>query len=408
MVASPRSTLFAVMLVTVLGTAGIALPYPLLTPFFLEPDHHNALISYLGLPPKLLLGFLLALYPLGILLGSPFIGALSDQYGRKHILLISLMVAAAGYALTALAVYLEHYPLFALARFLTGLCEGNIAVSRAIALDLHPQIERTRSMSLVFTMTYAGWLIGPLAGGYLVFLGVGNVFLLAGLVTLLAVGLVQLMIADPLPVSGEARSFWHALSKENSLSLIKVKSLQPLLIYHLLFNLGLNLFYEFYPFWLVEKFHFNSSEIGLSTVAITLSMIAGSIYVVPRLAGRVDSLFVVTAGSLMLSVLFMLLPLANLLGMAVVFAACGLVIALTSGVFPAYVAARFGELGQGRVMGLLTTNFCLGNVIAAIGGSFIALMGSGWSLFCGGILCLLSTMWIQRVRQSTDDQSIIV
>ena len=59
MVASPRSTLFAVMLVAVLGTAGIALPYPLLTPFFLEPDHHNALISYLGLPPKLLLGFLL-------------------------------------------------------------------------------------------------------------------------------------------------------------------------------------------------------------------------------------------------------------------------------------------------------------------------------------------------------------
>ncbi len=393
--ASPRSTLFAVMLVTLLGTAGIALPYPLLTPFFLEPEHSNALIGYLGLPPKLLLGFLLALYPLGILLGSPFIGGLSDQYGRKKLLLITLIVAALGYGLTALAVQLEHYPLFALARFLTGVCEGNIAVSRAIALDLHPQIDRTRSMSLVFATTYAGWLIGPLAGGYLMFLGVDMVFLLAGLVTLIAVVMVGLSITDVQQPSEEARSFWRALSKENSLSLLRVKALHPLLIYHLLFTLGLNCFYEFYPFWLVEKFHFGSTEIGWSTVIITLSMIAGSIYIVPRLAGRYDSMLIVRRGSLALAILFLLLPWSNFWGMLPAFAACGLVIALTNGVFPAYLAARFGELGQGRVMGLLTTNFCLGNVLAALFGSAIALLGSGWTLFVGGILCLLSALWLQ-------------
>jgi MFS family permease len=398
--ASPRSTLYTVMLVTLLGTAGIALPYPLLTPFFLEPEHSNALINFMGLPPKLLLGFLLALYPLGILLGSPFLGALSDQYGRKKLLLISLVVAALGYGLTALAVQLEHYPLFALARFLTGLCEGNIAVSRAIALDLHPKIDRTRSMSLVFAMTYTGWLIGPLVGGYLMFLGVDVVFLLAGLVTLGAVALVALAIKEVQEPDPETVSFWRALSKDNSLSLLRVKALHPLLIYHLLYTLGLNCFYEFYPFWLVEKFHFDSTEIGLSTVVITLTMIVGSIYFVPRIAGHFDNMLIVRRGSLVFALLLMMLPWANFWGMLVIFSACGLTIALTNGVFPAHLAARFGELGQGRVMGLLTTNFCLGNVIAAVFGSFIALLGSGWTLFVGGILCLLASLWLRLAKSS--------
>ncbi len=396
---SPRSTLYAVMLVTALGTAGIALPYPLLTPFFLEPDHSNQLITFMELPPKLLLGFLLALYPLGILFGSPFIGAMSDLYGRKPVLMLTLLMAAGGYGLTALAVSLENYPLFALARFLTDLCEGNIAVSRAIALDLHPKIERTRAMSLVYAMTYTGWLIGPLAGGYLAFLGVEMVFLIAGIMTLLAMGMVAWAIAPPEAANKENRDFWRALRKDNSLALLKVKALQPLLLFHLLFTLGLNTFYEFYPFWLVERFGFVSAEIGWSTVLLTLAMIGGSVYVVPRLVNRAEELKLVNIGAAILALMLLALPWGNMAVMLGVFLASGFVVSLTNGVFPAYMAARFGDMGQGRVMGLLTTNFCLGNVVAAILGSFIALLGSGWSIFFGGLLIATASFWLYRVRQ---------
>ena len=51
--ASPRATLYAVMLVSLLGTAGIALPYPVLSPFFLDGTHENGLTTFLGLDPKL-------------------------------------------------------------------------------------------------------------------------------------------------------------------------------------------------------------------------------------------------------------------------------------------------------------------------------------------------------------------
>ena len=312
--ASARSTLFAVMLVSLLGTAGIALPYPVLAPFFLDGSSGNALTQYLGLPPKILFGILMAIYPLGLIFGSSVIGAISDIYGRKPVLTITLIAAAAGYALTGYAVVLENYPLFALARFLTGLCEGNIAVSRAIALELHPVIDRTRAISLLYATSYSGWLVGPLAGGYLMTLGMANVFFIAGFVTVLAMVLVLFAIAPAPPErerSEPSHTVWRSMRENNSLCLMKVREIQPLLLYHFLYTLGLNTFYEFYPLWLVERFQFTSVQIGWSTVVITGSMILSSIYAVSPAETRFSPMGTIRLGSLALafSLIFILVDM---------------------------------------------------------------------------------------------------
>ena len=397
--ASARSTLYAVMLVSLLGTAGIALPYPVLSPFFLDPDSSNALTHYLGLPPKILFGILMALYPLGLILGSSMIGALSDLYGRKPVLTVTLIAAAAGYMLTGYAVVIESYPLFALARFLTGLCEGNVAVSRAIALELHPEIERTRAISLLYATGYAGWLVGPLAGGYLMALGVANVFFIAGLVTVIAMVVVNFAIAKQpqgarVAEREDSRSLWHVMRESNSLGLLKVREMRPLLFYHLLYTLGLNAFYDFYPLWLVERFQFSSVQIGWATVVITAFMIVSSIYAVSPIETRFTPLGTVRRGSLALAVSLICLPLAGPQSLYAGFALCGTLIAISNGVFPAYMANRFERHGLGRVQGLLTTNFCIANVIAALLGSAVALAGTGWSLFTGGVLCLAASLWM--------------
>ncbi len=392
--ANPRSTLYAVMLVSLLGTAGIALPYPVLSPFFLNPETSNALIHYMGLPPKILLGIILALYPLGILIGSSFIGAVSDIYGRKPILIISLLLAAAGYTLTGYAISQENYLLFALARVVTGICEGNIAISRAIALELHPAIDRTRAISLLYATSYAGWLVGPLAGGYLAPLGVANVFLVAAAITILATLAVQLAIAGNTERAITGNSLWQEIKANNSLGLLKLPDIRPLIIYHMLFTLGLNAFYEFYPLWLVERFNFDSIQIGWGTVAITLAMILSSIYAITPVERRYGTLGTVQRFSIVLGLLLLLLPLTGLSTLYLAFAVIGATIAVANGVFPAYMANRFEQYGHGRVQGLLTTNFCAANVIAALAGSGIALYGTGWSLVAGGILCICASGWL--------------
>jgi MFS family permease len=392
--ASPKSTLYTVMLVSLLGTAGIALPYPVLSPFFLDSGADNALTQFMGLPPKVLLGIILALYPLGSLLGSSFIGAISDIYGRKRVLVISLLLAAAGYGLTGYAISIESYPLFALARLLTGICEGNVAISRAIALELHPAISRTRAISLLYATAYAGWLVGPLAGGYLMAFGVANVFLITGGVTLLATLLVQVAIVRADGSGHDGAGVLEIIASNNSIGLLKLVDLRPLILYHFLFTLGLNAFYEFYPLWLVERFHFDSVRIGWGTVVITLSMIISSIYLLSPIENRLGALGTVQVASGLLGCLFLILPLAGLVGLYPVFLVIGAVIAVANGVFPVYMANRFESYGHGRVQGLLTTNFYAANVIAALVGSVIALLGTGWSLAAGGVLCILASAWL--------------
>jgi MFS family permease len=193
MLDKPKIILFALMLVTLFGTIGIALPYPVLAPYFLDYPANN-LTRFMGIHPKTLLGISLATYPLGMLIGSNYLGALSDFYGRKKILVLTLTVAVLGYALTAFAIWQESFITFILARFLTGLCEGNISIARAIAADLHPQLNRTKAFSMLYTASYAGWMIGPILGGFLMVYGVAQVFLLAGIGLLLSLGLVVLLI----------------------------------------------------------------------------------------------------------------------------------------------------------------------------------------------------------------------
>jgi len=408
--ASPRSALLTVMLVSFLATAGVALPFPMLAPYFLSGAGDPSLVAFLGIHPKLLLGGLIAVYPLGILAGSSFLGAFSDHFGRKRVLVVTLCLGGAGYAATAAAVVAGSYPFFLLARFLTGVCEGNDAVARSIALDLHPHISRTQAISMVFAATYAGWLAGPLIGGYLMFLGMGTVFLLAGAALLFCAGVARFTLPDStapqatVPVS----ALWRAANTHNSLHLWREPPIRQMLVFHLLYTLGLNACYEFYPVWLVEYFGSDPREIGWLTVFMTGTMILNSAFVVSRLRGRFGSLSLIKIGTASFALTLGLLVLTPRPLVPVVFAALGVMISLNNTSFPEYMIERFTEEGSGRVMGLVSTNFYIANVGMAIFGSVLALAGSRWSLLAGAVLCAAAWLWLMRVVRNPVEEPRVV
>lgn len=400
--ANAKITLIAVMLVTLVGTAGIALPYPILAPLFLQGPA-NTLTHFAGIPPKLLLGLVLALFPLGLLLGSSVVGALSDHFGRKRVLTVTLLLAAAGYTLSALALTWQNFPLFAISRLVTGLCQGNIAIARAIAADLHPAIDRTRALSLAMACAYAGWLLGPLSGGYLVALGPAAVFWAGGLSVVICALLVQIGIGADGPAPRDGDSLLELVREQNSLGLWREPAILPLALFNLLFCLGVNAFYEFYPFWLVEKFGFAPHQIAWNTVTVTGLMIATSALAVPAMKRRFGGGPLVLRGALALGALLMLLPLADRVGIYPIFALIGIGIATVNGIFPALMAERFEHFGQGRLMGLLTANFCLASCVIALTGSGVALVGSHWPLVLGGLLCFAGAAQFASQRPVQED-----
>jgi len=279
-----RHTLIAVMFVSALSAAGIALPYPILTPIFLA-DTQTELTSYLDIHPKMLLGIALAFYPLGVLISNSFIGGLSDRYGRRRMMIVTLAGGAGGYILSGFALFIEDYPLFVLSRLFVGICHGNGAIAQAIAADLHPAVDRTRALSLLDAARSVGWAFGPLVGAYLMLFGASTAFYVAGVMLLIAMVLARLVISESAAFRSDAGdSTWRTIWRENSFNLLGSPGITRLFCVHCSVNLGLGAYFEYYPAWLVEAFGFGPLGIAYWTSAITAATILTSGFAVPAVA----------------------------------------------------------------------------------------------------------------------------
>lgn len=399
-VAHPKLILLAVCLVALMSTAGVAMPYPILAPIFVDAPA-DAFNHFAGLPPKLLLGIALAANPLGILIGSVFIGALSDRVGRRKVLLVTLGLTLLGYLLTAWALDARWYLLFVLARFLTGLTEGNVAVARAIVSDLHPQLDRTRSFALLNAVLYLGWLVGPMIGGFTLPLGEPVPFLI-GAGALLPCLAILLWV---LPETGEAKglqgsSLLRTIHQQHAFRLLaKDSALAAVFWMQLLFALGVNAFYEFYPLWLVEFARLDSTGIAWTTAGLCALMTLSSTMVGRKGDKATDPLrrarlFAVCSGVLMLGLSLTPAPTGMLFIVLL-----GIPLSLYNAVLPSWCAERFAEHGQGSVMGLLSTIFCISNVLIAIIGSLLTLFDTRLVLGLGGVVCLLAVIRLNRIMR---------
>jgi MFS transporter, DHA1 family, tetracycline resistance protein len=109
-------------------------------------------------------GLLVSVYSLMQLLFAPVLGRLSDRYGRRPVLLVSLAGSLAGYVLFAFA---HSLPLLFLARIIDGVSGGNIATAQAYVADVTRPEERARGMGLIGAAFGLGFVLGPALGGFL-------------------------------------------------------------------------------------------------------------------------------------------------------------------------------------------------------------------------------------------------
>lgn len=110
-------------------------------------------------------GILLALYPLGQLIGAPVIGSFSDRYGRKKILSVSLIVTILFYIVITYSLEIKNLWLLMAGCFLAGLSESNVAVSQSAIADASGPEDRGRLFAYLYAMVSLGYILGPLLGG---------------------------------------------------------------------------------------------------------------------------------------------------------------------------------------------------------------------------------------------------
>jgi DHA1 family tetracycline resistance protein-like MFS transporter len=395
----PRLLIAAACLLGLFSTIGASLPYPILPPLFAS-GAANGLNTFLGLPPKLLFGLALTINPLGLLIGTALMGPLSDRYGRRPVLLVTALGAAIGHAITAVALLLESYPLFIVARFGTGLLEGNGAVARAMLADRLEGDLRVRAMSWLNSAFYVGWLAGPLLAGATLVFGLTVPFWIAAVALVMVAALVVVALPQDLP-SLATTSWWQVARDRHAFNLLRHTELRMLFIVQLAFTCGVTAFYEYYPLWLVEVAGYGSPGIAWLTAAMCAVMTLTSI--VAGRPSRIAPLQRAAWNAFGVAAAVAVVGLGNVwigVGAIILF---GIPNAVYNAIIPGWCAERFGGYGQGAVMGLLSTTFCLANILMALAGSVLTLIDTRLILLLGAMLAAWAGWRLQgwRVQMAT-------
>jgi len=161
---SPLVVIFTTVFIDLVGF-GIVIP---VLPFYAEGSRFNATPRTVGL--------LFASYSLMQLIFAPILGRLSDKYGRRPVLLISIIGTGIGFLILGFANTL--WMLFA-GRILDGITGGNISTAQAYIADITSKEDRAKGMGLIGAAFGLGFVFGPAIGGVLSRWGVEVPFLFA-------------------------------------------------------------------------------------------------------------------------------------------------------------------------------------------------------------------------------------
>ena len=140
------------------------------------------------------IGLLLASYSFMQFLASPVLGWFSDRYGRKPVLLCSLIGSATGYILMADAISLT---MLFLARILAGVAGASVGTASAYIADITPPENRSKRIGLIGAAFGIGFVLGPAIGGLLSQWSVVAPFWFAAVLSILNAVLMWMVLPEP-------------------------------------------------------------------------------------------------------------------------------------------------------------------------------------------------------------------
>lgn len=144
-------TILPIFMIVLVDLMGLTIILPALT-------HYAASFG----ASAVVIGLLMAAYPLSQLFGGPLLGGLSDRFGRKPVLVVSQFGTFAGFMLMGFA---NSLLLLFIARIIDGVSGGNIVAAQAAITDSTTEKTRTAGLGLVGAAFGLGFTIGPVIGG---------------------------------------------------------------------------------------------------------------------------------------------------------------------------------------------------------------------------------------------------
>ena len=400
---SKLRNLLPVYLVVFFGFCGYSLLITIFTPLIIH-DHGLFLSPNATLAHKVvILGVLLFLYPAGQFISSPVLGALSDRYGRKNIFVVTLICATIFYALLSLGIMQHSLLIIFLALILTGLVEGNIALTSGAISDLTGIEERQKYFGYIGFFASMAYIIGPLLGGKLAhWFSMSTPFWVVTVMLLVTCFLVIFWFRDPKHVERDHSISWLA-SFSSIGSIFTDKGLRKFFLISFLLSIAIFGFFRSYPMYLVDKFHMSVSLESEIIAWVSVPIIITALFLTGWLAKRFSARKIVMTSGFLLFVSLCATTLPNSLGpLWLILFVSGLGAGLGMPALTAMLSFEVSQQKQGRILGSNQSLKVAAEALSGLGAGFLAAMSIALPMLVLGILALLAALLCLTVRQRVE------
>ena len=251
-----RHSLIFVTVTVFLDTVGFGIIMPVLPQFLMS-------LSEITLSEaSAIAGYLVVSYALLQFVFAPIIGNLSDRYGRRKVLLVSLAAYAINYLIAGLATTL--WVLF-IGRILTGVTSATHATANALIADVSPPEERAQNFGLMGVAFGLGFMVGPALGGLAGSVDIRLPFFLAAGLAALNTLYGFFVLKETLPEDRRRPFEWKRANPVGMLLQVrKYPILIGLVAVMFIYNIGHHVYPSNWSFYTIEKFDWTPFEIGLS------------------------------------------------------------------------------------------------------------------------------------------------